>query len=329
MKNYTETIDKYIEINKQMAKDFKWESYIIRYQVAMSFAMSEKPYSQEGVISIMDTIKHNTGAFSNYRVMNNFLLSSLLYQNFEHPEERFKHMLDTHQLFKDHHFKESTYLPIANYVLHKSVDEDQYDAVIKKAKLVHEEMKKNHPFLTTGDDYPLAVLVANNDSPVDQSIRRIEDIYQELLNNGFGKNNGTQFLSHILSFSDEPTSTTAKRCHDVIEQLKENKIKVKLYTNYYGSLGFLALLKNESSRAVDDIVDLVDYMKKSKAFRWVDKITMLSLAAPIVIDCIIKERAQDGYAFNAMDIPIDALMQAQAVAVTYMVCCSAGASGAV
>ena len=185
-------------------------------------------------------IKKTTGIFSYYRGTSMIILSSLFACKYDNPKQEFDKMLHYDKRMKEAGFKNSMYLPMANYALLATCREEWQIIRINKAIEIYKEMKKNHPWLTSGDDYPLSILLADSDMPVNNIIDNMEECYNLLNEYGFGKNNGLQFLSHILGFRKEENKVKVLRCKEIFDKLKENKMKV--YSGGYAVIGFLSIL---------------------------------------------------------------------------------------
>lgn len=74
-----------------------------------------------------------------------------------------------------------------------------HDESIKRFIQVYNGMKSNHCFLTSSNDYPLAVLLSNLPGSIEELMDRVEGFYEKLNKNGFRRGNDLQFLSHILA----------------------------------------------------------------------------------------------------------------------------------
>lgn len=318
-------LDKLIELYNEIASDFKWDGSLIRNFAALTYMLNKRDFKKDRIESIRKYIKKNTGMFSYYRGTQMYLLSYLLTSQFDNPEEKFDKMMKHHDKMRGAGFKNSLYLPIANYSLLITCEEEFVNARISKAMDIFEEMKKNHPWLTNGDDYPLAVLLANSDKTVHSSIQNIEECYKLLNENGFSKGNGLQFLSHILSFSDENNKVKTERCKEIYEKLKENKFRV--YPSYYGALGFLTLLGDDSNTAVNQVMEIANYFKTDKKFKWLGKGTHILIASAIVSDVYIEsKKEQKDLIQTSLGISIEALIAAQTAACVAGACAASAAA---
>ena len=308
-----ERLDRLIDLFKEVSKQYKWQESLINHFDALTYTLNKKDFDKDKIENVKKYIKDNTGIFSSYRGTSMNILSALLACQYDNPQQEFNKMLNYHEKMKEVGFKNNMYLPIANYALLATCEEEVADERINKAIELYKEMKKNHPWLTNGDDYPLSILLANSDTSVNSIIENMEECFKLLNENGFGKNNGLQFLSHILGFRKEENMSKVLRCKEIFDKLKENKMKV--YSGGYAVIGFLSILGEDGYKAVDQVIEVVKILKSTKKYKWLTKETHLYTAAALVSDLYIENVKNEKVLIQAtIGISIEALIAAQTVA---------------
>ncbi len=318
-------VDHMLDVYLKVAKDYKWENNLSQHFAALTYVLKNKKFEKEKIEDMKKVIKENTGVFSNYRGYTMFILSMLLCSEYDNPKEEFIKMMDYDKKLKEEGFKNNMYLPIANYALLLTCEEDLIDTRTKKSYEIYLEMKKNHPWLTSGDDYPLCVLLANSEKPLDTSIKDIEECYKYLNENGFSKGNGLQFLSHILSLGDESNSSKANRCVKIYDCLKENKLKI--YSTYYASLGLITLISKNTDEAIDDLIDVAQYLNGLKKYKWLGKGMNVLIASAIVCNEYIEDMSNEKDLISTtLGITVEALIAAQTAAIIAGVAASSAAA---
>ncbi|MCB2288272.1 DUF4003 domain-containing protein [Clostridium sp. CS001] len=324
-----EKLDKLINLFQEVSSQYKWEQSLTNHFTALTYTLNNKDFDKEKIENVRKHMKKTTGMFSYYRGTSMIILSSLLSCKYDNPQQEFNKMLQYDEKLKTAGFKNSMYLPMANYALLSTCTEEWADNRITKAIEIYKEMKKNHPWLTSGDDYPLSILLAESDMPVNNIIDNMEECYTLLNEIGFSKSNGLQFLSHILGFRKEDSKVKVLRCKEIFDKLKENKMKV--YSGGYAIVGFLSLLGEEGNAAVEQVIEIVKVLKSTKKYKWLTKETHLFTAAALVSDLYINNmKNQKELMQTVIGISIEALIAAQTVAViaaASSVSASAGASG--
>jgi hypothetical protein len=313
--------DCYLEI----CKDYKWENDYSRHFAALTYTLKDKSFEKEKIEYVKKIIKDNTGIFSNYRGYTSFILAMLLCSEHDNSEGQVIKMLNYDRKLRDAGFKNSMYLPVASYALFLTCDDALVDKSAAKAYEIYVEMKKNHPWLTFGDDYPLCVLLANSQGSINSTVENIEECYRYLKEFGFSKGNGLQFLSHILSFSSEDNRIKSERCRDIFQTLKENKLK--LYSNYYAALGFLTIVGNDNKEAISNVIDVASYLKSLKKYKWLGNGMNVLIASSIVCDEYIREKkVQKDLVATTLSISIEALIAAQTAAMVAGISASTAAA---
>lgn len=307
-------LDRLIVLFQEVSSVYKWEGSLTNHFTALTYTLNNRSFDKEQIEYVRSHMKKTTGIFSNYRGVSKIILSALLAGKFDNPKQEFDKMLSYDKRMRQSGFKNNMYLPIANYALLASCNEEYVDARISKALEIYSEMKKNHFWLTSGDDYPLSILLANSDSSVNSIIENMEECYNLLTENGFHKNNGLQFLSHILGFRKEDNKTKVLRCNEIFDRLKDNNMKV--YSSGYAVIGFLSILGEKGYEAVDQVIEVVRVLKSTKKYKWLTKETHLYTAAALVSDVYIENmKSQKDLIQTAIGISIEALIAAQTVAI--------------
>ena len=322
-----EKLDRLIEIFQEVSSGYKWEGSLTNHFTALTYTLNNRVFDKEKVEDVRKHMKKTTGIFSNYRGTPKILLSALLTAKYDNPNQEFDRMLNYDKRMRDTGFKNNMYLPIANYALLASCSEEWVEIRINKALEIYKEMKKNHPWLTSGDDYPLSILLANSESSVSSIIENMEECYKLLGENGFHKNNGLQFLSHILGFRQEENKVKVERCKEIFDKLKDNKLKV--YSSGYAIIGFLSILGERGYEAVDQVIEVVSILKSTKKYKWLTKETHLYTAAALVSDVFIENmKGRKDLIQTTIGISIEALIAAQTVAIIAAASSTAAAAGA-
>lgn len=320
-------LDRLIGLFQQVSEQYKWEQSLTNHFTALTYTLNNRNFDKEKIEDVRVHMKKTTGIFSNYRGTSKIIISALLACQYDNPKQEFDKMLNYDKKMKEAGFKNNMYLPIANYALLATCGEELVDKRIIKAKVIYSEMKNNHPWLTGGDDYPLSILLANSDASVNSIIENMEDCYNLLNENGFGKNNGLQLLSHILGFRLEDNKSKVLRCKEIFDKLKENKMKV--YSTGYAVIGFLSILGDKGNDAVEQVIEVVKVLRSTKKYKWLTKETHLYTAAALVSDVYIENiKGQKDLIQTAIGISIEALIAAQTVAVIAAASSAAATAGA-
>ncbi len=279
--NNIEKLDRMLEIRKQISADFKLYGSMEIDFMALSYAISDKLYEKEKLLTIRDYIKSRTNMFSIYR--SNIIQTSMMLElNTGNPSEMFDRMVACHEIFKKNRYGSSYYLALANFALVSDSQVIDAESIVKKGKEVYDLMRKYHPFLTSGDDYPLAIMIAKQTDNIAEKVEEIEYYYRQLNLKGLSKSNGLQFLSHILSLIPGSREEKIDRCISLYQSLKSEKIKV--YPDYYCILGLLSFIADDVEAVTIKMKEIVAILMNSKHYKWISKQMMAVIAASLTVD---------------------------------------------
>lgn len=225
-------------------------------------------------------IKQNTGVFSGFRGNAKLPLVSMLAVS-DRPEEKMKKIQALHQALKNQ-FYSSEYLVLVSAMLADMTEEGQYGWIAERGKSIYGKMKKEHPFLTSGEDSVFAVLLALSDRGEEQLVSDMEACYENLKKD-FPAGNARQSLSHVLAFSKLEAAEKCGRVCEIYYGLKN--AGVRYGTNYeLATLGSLALLPADVEIIVNEMLEVNEFLGAQKGYGilGLDKKTRLLHASMIV-----------------------------------------------
>ena len=307
------------DINKQLTdqmlntyldleKAFIWENNLSKHFTALILTQSNKRVSKENIKSALDVINQNTSVFSNFRGLYRFMIAGLMNAESDSVEGTFSRVLACENHLKQVGFKNGTHLPIAAYTLYRASKTESNAALAQKSFEVYSLMKSNHPFLTSSDDYAMAILLAQSGG----DLSRIENIYEKLHANGFYQGNALQMLSHILALSNKDEDLIVEVCLNLKNQLKINHLT--LSSTFYASLGIVALINIEDPSILGEWIEVSHYLNKQKKYKWLGKGMNVLLASAIVSDQWIKEHEMESLSNSAIGLTVESLIAAQMAA---------------
>ncbi len=307
-----------IDIFSAMNEKNKWTDDRVLMMAASVYVVKGKAFEAERYHQLCEYIKNESGVFSYLRQPIRFTVAAWLDTRFDNPEETFHQYNDLYNRMIEKGFKRNNFTYIAALaLLQQNRDEKDRDAAIQRSMTIYERMKGEHPFITSKDDYPLAVILSQQEGEVDELIERMETFYRQLSKNGFWNGNNLQFLSQMLSLDTEhDSSLLIERTQGVFDDLKRASMKPK--TMHYPDVGILALVEG-SRKSVDDVRAIRDYLNKQKKYRWHRDLNY-KLAVQLVVSEALSEHAvAEAGLFTSMEV----IMQAQQTAIM------AGSIGAV
>ena len=249
--------------NRDLMKDnFRWDNSLMHPLCASIYSEKGLKINPDKIKLCKEIIARNTNIFSNLRSVHLLALSAMLSLE-ENPENKFQNILKIYDLLKLE-FHSSTYLPLSAFLINKVADKNDYRTIIKKAKEIFSKMKKEHPFLTSGEDCGFAVILALSDLSADESINEMERCYN-ILRGKFFSANAVQSLSHTLAMGEESAVKKCNKATYIFNKLKEKDCKFG--TNMELSvLGLLALATDDTDNTIKDIIEVNDFLLSCKGF---------------------------------------------------------------
>ncbi len=301
---YESKINTLISHHQTLKKAFKWEHDLNLHLVALNYVLNNRSVTPDRLKEAQQFIKENTGLFSSFRGTNLFAICGLVVSENDMALSRLKTMMANVEVAKKSGFKNNNYLPAALYALDKVYDGTDTETFLKKAHDLYKEMKRNHPFLTGGDDYALAIILANSNGNPEE----IEKNYKALAEAGFSKSNGLQMMSHILTLSDMETENLTKICVDIYHKLKENKLKIN--STYYPAIALMSLLPEDNT---EDLIEVAQCLKSQKGYKWLGKGMNVLIASALIAGESINQ-IQNSMLSTTLQISIQSIIAAQIVA---------------
>lgn len=280
----------------------------IRLSIAAQFITSENELNSKQFLEVSDYIKKGLKWFSNVRQEMRYAIAALLINKFSDPLQAFDELKVCYEELTDNGFKKGPNTYIAAYILLSHHQESNKTDQIRRAMEIYKAMKKQHFFLTSYDDYPLAVLLSQTDRNVEEQMEDIEFYYQFLGNHSFKRGNDLQFLSHILTYGQENNrDALAEDCAQLFEAFKKHSIKIK--GMHYPALGVLALLKKPET-SIPDIFMIYSLLKEKKPLRWYKDLCFL-----LAIQMYVQDTIENNDILSiGMAVNIQAILQAQEAA---------------
>lgn len=251
--------------NHEKIKEVKgsWQMGMMQQSCILSSTIKNQSIIPKKVEESIDIIKKNTGIFSNFRGHSLFYLSNLL-SNKVDIDESFKSILNIYDKLKENKFFNDTYLPFLAIIINENKDKLDVDISIERTRYVYDFMKKNHPFLTSSDDYCRAALIAINSKDLDNDLEYIENCYNIFNSKGFYKSNNLQSLSHIMVFDKNKSEESLNKVLRIKRLLEKNDCKIDGYG--YPLIGAISLLEYDEEQLVRQIKNVSDKLKDVKGF---------------------------------------------------------------
>lgn len=233
--------------------------------ISSHYSAEGKTFSTQSFSTVIQEIKKQTSWFSTLR--SNITLKYSVAMMLDEKEDAYhavKQLIENEEILKSAKFKRSVYSYIAALFLTENMEKKQSHA--ENARELFEAIRKHHPFLTSHEDMPYAVLLSSDGEDTETRADTMNRYYMELKKHGFSIGNELQWLSQILTFhSSCYIDQQVPYVVQLRDELKQAGIKIK--SIYYPLIGFLAVAGAKSEQ-IEQFVTLYNQLKSAKLFKW-------------------------------------------------------------
>ncbi|MBQ7358536.1 MAG: DUF4003 family protein [Lachnospiraceae bacterium] len=273
-------VQDYLDTKAVAEKAFAWENSYLPPICAAILLKAGRKFTKEELDRTRQLIKENTGVFSDYRGTAMAAMICLLASE-PSPESAMEKSLKIYEELRKH-FGASEYLPFVSMVIERLSENYDYEGVCARGKAIYEDMRSNHPFLTSREDVTNATLLAYSSMTDAQIVVEVENCYNELKKH-FSSSNDVQALSQTLALGDGNWQDKCNRFLRIFEGLKSRGYKYSKDCRL-ATLGALSVLPVEENELIQDIIDVNDELtgKKGYGFFGFGKADKLMHAAMLV-----------------------------------------------
>ncbi len=290
--------EKNVDILRQTAG--KWIDKRLVLLTAAQFAAKQELIDGKEFTAVTDKLKKAVSIFSPLRTIT-FPITGLLMMKKGNKDTLINDLLEQYETLRSAGLYSSPYTYIAAFLLNPATKPE-------RIKNIYDEMKRYHVFLTSSEDYPAAVIMANRPESAEKLVSASEEYYRFLSQNGFRKGNDLQFLANMLVMNGMFQKKTARLVLSAKQELENNGLKTK--ATHYPALGVIALSGKPKESA-----EIALKLKASPVLNW-SKDMAIVLASIFTSQTIIDSSA-------GLTATLQAMVQAQQAVV------AASAAGAV
>ncbi|WP_041056029.1 DUF4003 family protein [Jeotgalibacillus campisalis] len=306
---HSEELKEFITNYELLRKKYKWRVDTgALMMIASLFTGDNKPFNLDRYSELVNFIKQESNPFAYIQSTLRFSLAGLLLNQSDHPEESYKQVQHCYDLLIEAGFQRSPHTYIAAYALSLSIKQGEESADhVERAKKMYDGMKKKHFFLTSHEDYPLAVLLAEAGSDGDKMLEDMAYYYDEL-HLVLWKGNNRQFLSQILTYGKrENKEILVQNTVTWMDDLKTQKFRLRgLHLPIVGVLSLVAT----PSVLLPKIKEVYDELSSYSKFKWY-KDQCFMIAVRLVIQ---REISENRVLDVGLAATVESILQAQQAA---------------
>ena len=309
MEKANNNLERYIQIYSELKERYRWKvsDQSVLMMAASLYISNNRSFEIERFTELADYIKSESGLFSPLRSESRFTFSAMLDTRFDKPREKFPDLISAYEELASGGFSKNIYTYIAAMLLITNNTED-VKSLTERARGIYKRMREEHWFLTGHSDYPLAVMLAQDERQKDELIARMEELYSKLSQNGFRKGNDLQSMSHILSLHETGSADDlVTKAAEIYDRMKAEGIKPK--SMFYPQIALLTFLE-EGFTNLAEIKGLWEQLNAEKPFKWKKDINFM-----IAVTFVISDQIENSSLLQAnLSTTIETLIQAQQAA---------------
>ena len=266
------------------------------------YVTSEREFDAESLSRAMDAIKEKTGWFSPLRGNLLPMIAAFLDKPGVDIEREVARLFDKQRILRAVSFRNTIHSYLAALLM--TNDADLYDDEARQAKALYGEMKKQHYFLTSDDDYAYAVLLGNRGYNPIEHAKSMRMYYDALRKEGFRGGNELQWMSQVMTYVKvEFDQTFVSKAIEILAQFKR---QTKVRPLHYPMIGFLTVFEVQSND-LQRVIDLTLSLEESKILKW-----KREMALSIAIGYVMHELAENGETANiSLATSVELIIQAQ------------------
>lgn len=285
--------------------------------IASTFVASGKTFDATKYKNVLLEMKKQSSWLSPLRTTVGYSIAANLMEQ-DDAEKAVKNLLTNVSILKEAKFRSGNF----SYIGAQFLTEDEQDKKThaQAARALFEAIRKHHPFLTSYEDIPYAILLSSPSDDVELRADTMNRYYKELRTYNFNAGNELQWLSQVLTFLSPKFD--GQLVPDVVtlrDGLKKQNVKVKAM--HYPLLGFLAILNLDKAQ-LQGLIDLYHELKDMKLLKWHREFVLFMAVQFAIYDMA---KVQKSLSMTIMS-SIELLIQAQQAAMIAAVSAAAIAS---
>lgn len=285
--------------------------------IASTFVASGKTFDATKYKNVLQEMKKQSSWLSPLRTTVGYSIAANLMEQ-DDAEKAVKNLLTNVSILKEAKFRSGNF----SYIGAQFLTEDEQDKKThaQAARVLFDAIRKHHPFLTSYEDIPYAILLSSPSDDVELRADTMNRYYKELRTSNFNAGNELQWLSQVLTFLSPKFD--GQLVPDVVtlrDGLKKQNVKVKAM--HYPLLGFLAILNLDKAQ-LQGLIDLYHELKDMKLLKWHREFVFFMAVQFAIYDMA---KVQKSLSMTIMS-SIELLIQAQQAAMIAAVSAAAIAS---
>lgn len=275
--------------------------------IASYYVITGRTFDAKRFIEISDEIKAQTKLLSPLRSHIHHSMVAFLDSTDEMPGTAVGQLIAREEILKQVGFKRSMYSYLAALFINGDVISEDEQGM--RGKELYDAIRKHHPFLTSHEDIPFAVLLSKQEGDIQERATTMNDYFKDLKGNHFYSSDELQWTSQIMTITN--ASYNRQLVENVLyvrDYFKKSGIKVK--RSHYMVIGLLGAICAKDE-LLQQIVDVYYDLEQMNLFKWGYKEMILPIAVQLETKQLIE--TQTGTTMTVLT-SIESILQAQQAA---------------
>lgn len=266
------------------------------------YVATDRKFVPENLNRAMDSIKRKAGWLSPLRGNLLPVMGAFLDKPNSNIDEEVDALFAKQRLLRTVGFRNTVHCYLAALLLTDEVED--YTDEVRQAKMLFDEMKKRHYFLTSDNDYAYVVLLSKKGAPPAAHAEAIRTYYDALRSEKFRSGNHLQWMAQIMTcMSIEFDEALVKRAKESMDFFRS---KVKVSPIHYPMIGFLAIFHVKHSQ-LEEILHVATLLQSSKIFS-----RRREMALSMAIGSVVRKMTENDIGFDiTFATSIEYILQAQ------------------
>lgn len=243
-------------------RGFAWDSYILFPVCASIFTDKDRVVDVDRIKECKKLIDSNTSILSNFRGNLKLPLASVLAVS-ENPQYTIDQAKIYYEMIREK-FMSSPYAALIAGSLGRLTTVSDAPEYIAKGRKIYDGMKKRHPFLTSGQDSVLAVLLAFSNKSEDSILEEMEKLYKGV-NDYVSAADTIQSVSHVLTITDDDYRVKLEKFKKIARTFMPEGKNYKLGVEAI-SFAALSLLPVETADIISDLKEVEAFLKTKRGY---------------------------------------------------------------
>ncbi|MCM3087638.1 DUF4003 domain-containing protein [Bhargavaea ginsengi] len=280
--------NRYEMIYPKLVDLFSWTvDKRVLLSIAGIYALGEKEFDARRLREVADALKKRSGLFSPVRGQFHPLISALLDVSGDGATEMADDLFEKQEILHGLGFRNTIHSYLAATLLSDEEGEARREAIA--GKMLYDEMKRRHRFLTSDDDYTFAVLLGSQATSPSELADVMHRYYQDLKVRGFRFGNELQWMSQTVTYGNAAyEESRSAKASEIRNRLKAEGLKIKPI--HYPAIGLLTVFHVEQSQ-IERIVETAKALSEMKLFRWYKEMALSAAIQSVLMEMTTGEQA--------------------------------------